>query len=70
MAKPKPSNSVPADCMPMCSTCSYSKLDKDAGYSFCHRYPPSVVIDSDGTTYTFVPVGDDDFCGEYRRRSN
>ena len=70
MAKQKPSNNVPLDCMPMCSTCAYSKVDKDAGFAFCHRYPPAVVMDSEGACYTFAPVADDDFCGEYKRKTN
>lgn len=62
--KPK----LPADCMPMCSTCAFCRKDDEGG--MCHRYPPVAVTDDEGFGFTHIPVAPDDWCGEYQRRVN
>lgn len=38
---------------------------KDLGR--CHRYPPKIYSDSDGSEYVNFPyTEDDDFCGEFK----
>jgi hypothetical protein len=57
---------LPADCMPQCKTCAFAQ--KEDGGLLCHRLPPVPVTDDEGYGFTFVPVDETDWCGEYKRR--
>lgn len=59
---------IPEDCMPKCSTCSFMQAEPGADAGYCRRFPP-VVVAADGGEYSAFPVIEhNDWCGEYRRR--
>ena len=45
-----------------------SPADDDVVAGDCHRYPPQIVQDGDGTVYSEFPVvmGEDEWCGEFK----
>jgi len=48
-----------------CGTCLFNQLNKE-----CRRFPPQVVYDSDSDTFeSMFPEVNDDWCGEWRSRS-
>lgn len=57
---------------PTCKSCKhFSPNDPNDGIGFCKRYPPVVLIHSDGDVESALPVVDDtDDCGEFSRRVN
>lgn len=59
---------LPADCMPMCRTCAFR--DQEEGYYICRRLPPQYVISEAGNAVLWPTVNLDDWCGEYKRRTN
>lgn len=62
---------VPADCMPMCSTCKLCEMNPEGTAGFCHLYPPVMVTEGDGYGFTHVVVMPDDWCRTgYIRSSN
>jgi hypothetical protein len=61
---------IPADCMPMCKTCAFYLVDPGADFGECRRFPPVMVQEGEGYTFSFPVVNADDFCGEFKRRTN
>jgi hypothetical protein len=71
MSKKGSASNIPADCMPMCRTCSFFKPDKEASLGECHRFPPTVLPeDNGGVSFSFALTASDEWCGEYIRRVN
>lgn len=56
---------IPADCMPMCKTCTYAELEDGVGV--CHRFPPIPIL-AEEPEFTFPGIVESDWCGEYIRK--
>ena len=69
MAKKKPNEPIPGDCMPQCRTCAFAELAKD-GKGFCRRYPPVFAADAESSGFVLPSIIADEWCGEYKRHLN
>lgn len=67
MSKKGSVSNIPADCMPMCLTCAFFKSDNKTEIGECHRYPPILLPDEHGVSFSFTLTAADDWCGEFVR---
>jgi hypothetical protein len=59
------------DWMPRCETCAFLVAEKKEDFGECHRLPPSVVLEEEGSiSFCFAIVGKDQWCGEFKRVTN
>lgn len=61
---------IPDDCMPKCETCAFIEREPGSDAGYCRRYPPVVVVSEEGEYSAFPVIEVQDFCGEYKRRTN
>jgi hypothetical protein len=61
---------IPDDCMPICKSCCFFVPHKNSSYGDCRRYPPMIMEEDSGCTFSFSVSAIDDWCGEYQRRVN
>jgi hypothetical protein len=60
---------IPADCMPMCQSCSFFEREKNEDVGICRRYPPSTFFLGDDEFDSLFPVtGPSEWCGEFKRQ--
>jgi len=67
MSKKGSVSSIPDDCLPRCGTCAFFESDKKTEIGECHRYPPILLPDEQGVSFSFTLTAADDWCGEFVR---
>jgi len=61
---------LPDDCLPQCKTCCFYINDNKSDYGECRRFPPMIIPENNGCTFSFAMTQNNDWCGEYIRRVN
>ena len=67
----KKTQEIPADCLPMCSTCNaYSPTKGHDDQGSCRAYPPQMTVVNDELGAEFPVVFHDEWCRFYERKTN
>jgi len=67
MSKKGSVSKIPDDCMPRCSSCAFFNPNKNSDIGECHRYPPTLLPDEQGVSFSFQLTAADEWCGEFIR---
>lgn len=51
-----------------CAHCRYFSVEAGEEMGECHRYPPAIMADDEGTYSSFPDIACFAWCGEFKRR--
>ena len=49
----------------ICLNCKFYKEKFGKGLGECHRYPPELLVSNNKTSSMFLPIEEENFCGEF-----